>query len=151
MNPRLRRSPIPTGFAEVVSDGFPILHAPRVLRIIVCRRIRAAFFGAVFAVMAIFACIARVTSCARAALMNLRRVSVPLVIAASDTFAKAQANTIVPMTAILFMVWALCLLCASERNCTCKVRRQGNVLDGPLTRSFQACGQSQQPGLLPGN
>ena len=38
MNPRLRRSPIPTGFAEVVSDGFPILHAPRVLRIIVCRR-----------------------------------------------------------------------------------------------------------------
>src|SRR6266487_4165716 len=31
-------APTPTGFAEHVSDDFPLLHAPYVLRIIVCRR-----------------------------------------------------------------------------------------------------------------
>jgi hypothetical protein len=29
---------LPTRFAEIVSDDFPVLHAPRVLGIIVCRR-----------------------------------------------------------------------------------------------------------------
>jgi hypothetical protein len=53
---RCNTAPTPTGFAEVVRDDFPVLHR------------------SVFAVTAIFARIARITSRARAVSMNLRRV-----------------------------------------------------------------------------
>jgi hypothetical protein len=69
-------APTPTGFAEIVSDDFPVLHSAFLARrSSFAHAASSALFRAMAAVVAVLACVARITSCASAASMNLRRVS----------------------------------------------------------------------------